>query len=246
MNFDDLPTMKFMRKMQPHAWRIYEKEFPGCEPLYLRPDNFDGSKDHPDVHILDQQFAIDSMLRFPDGSFFTLQEKYRKNTELKFGDFTQTHMKAYGTPYEAKGEWFHLAAQLYFYGWANEDETDFEDYLLLDVVRYKLLVLEAGGLDRIGEWRQNPGGGASFFGICVEELRPAIIRYKIGPKHQKDIDLQMECRRANKESEKRWREKEERVLEPRHCRNCGLHVYIDYVDASGAPVCPHCRRFNAC
>lgn len=86
-------------------------------------------------------------------------------------------MNAAGTEHETEGEWFHLAAQLYFYGWANPKEDGFAAWAILDVVRYKMLVEEAGGLDRIGRLQRNTERGrANFYAIPMETLRPAIIR----------------------------------------------------------------------
>jgi len=155
--------------MRPHAWAIYETIWPGCKIDDLREQ---GIK----VHVLDKEFGIDTVATFAKGAFITLQEKYRKNTYLRFGDFTQEYMNASGTEHEEQGEWFHLAAHLYFYGWANETETGFEKWLIMDVAKYKLLVEEAGGLDSIGELRQNNfHGRATFYSIPLKTIWPAVL-----------------------------------------------------------------------
>jgi hypothetical protein len=251
MEFKTGYTMNFMRKMQPLALRIYGQIFPGCKLEYLRRDNFDGHpKDDPDVHILDLEFAIDSLLRLTDGSFFSLQEKYRTYEHLKsFGDFTQEHMNGFGTKYETKGEWFHLAAQLYFYGWANEDQTDFEEYMLIDVVKYKLLVQAAGGLENIGTLQCNERyGRASFYGICIGELWPAIITYKIAAEHMLRIQRHMDLRAKNKA--RRERAARNKGIndqgEPLNlfCDFCGNEFCIDVRNAAGDAQCPNCGRFT--
>src|SRR5262245_13088356 len=125
MGLESSGTFTFMREMQPHALRIYQHIFPGCMVEDLRKQG-KRDEDEDGVHILDRNFAIDSLLRMPDGSFFTLQEKYRTHEHLQnFGDFTHEFMNGYGTKRQEPGEWFHLGAQLYFYGWANEEKTDF-------------------------------------------------------------------------------------------------------------------------
>ena len=68
-------------------------------------------------------------------------------------DFTQEYRNAVGTQYEAPGEWFHLNAELYFFGWATSDESGLAKWVLLHIPRYKRLIEEAGGLDRIGKLR---------------------------------------------------------------------------------------------
>jgi hypothetical protein len=199
MGLESSGTFQFMRKMQPHALAVYQRIFPGCIVEDLRKESL-RDEDRDGVHILDRNFAIDSLIRMPDGSFFTLQEKYRKYAHLKsFGDFTQEFMNGFGTKHQAHGEWFHLGAQLYFYGWANEEETDFEEYLLLDITKYKLLVHRAGGLEEIGTFQVNERfGRAAFYGICLGELKPAIITCKVGEKHAERIRQHMDMRARNK------------------------------------------------
>jgi hypothetical protein len=167
--FEDLETVKFQEKMKPAARRIYQRIFPGCEIEDLRAD---GVK----VHVLDKEFGIDSLLNFKSGQWISIQEKYRKNRFLKYCDFTQEYMNGAGTQYEAPGEWFKLGAQLYFYGWANANETDFEKWCILDVPKYKLLVECAGGLEKIGRLVSNKKHGkASFYAIPIKKLRPCFL-----------------------------------------------------------------------
>jgi hypothetical protein len=155
--------------MKPAALRIYRRLFPGCEVEDLR-------KEGVKVHVLDKELGIDSLLTTKQGQWFSIQEKYRAHKWLQYLDFTQEYRNAEGTEHESPGEWFKLGAQLYFYGWANEAETDFEKWAILDVAAYKLLVERAGGLAAIGTKRQNRiHGRASFFAIPIQKLRPAFI-----------------------------------------------------------------------
>jgi hypothetical protein len=162
--FNELSTVKFQQKMKPAALRIYRKIFPYCQIEDLREKGFK-------VHVLDKEFAIDALLHFTSGQWISIQEKYRDNSALTFGDFTQEFMNAVDTEYESPGEWFKLGAQLYFYGWANKNETDFEKWFLMDIAKYKILVDCAGGLDNIGKLRHNyKHGRASFYAIPVQKL----------------------------------------------------------------------------
>ncbi|MBL7133987.1 MAG: hypothetical protein ISS78_07815 [Phycisphaerae bacterium] len=164
-----MPTVQFQERMKPAALRIYRRLFPGCEVEDLR-------KEGVKVHVLDKEFGIDSLLTTKQGQWFSIQEKYRAHKWLQYLDFTQEYMNAEGTEHESPGEWFKLGAQLYFYGWANEAETDFEKWAVLDVAAYKLLVERAGGLAAIGTKRQNRiHGRASFFAIPIQKLRPAFV-----------------------------------------------------------------------
>lgn len=173
--------------MRQAAIRIYESLFPGC---YLQDLREHGAG----VHVLDKEFAIDSLLVIPQGYWFSLQEKYRQNKYLvnprlqispPYPDFTQEFRNAVGTPHESQGEWFKLAAQLYFYGWSNRDETDFERWVILDVAKYKLIVQEAGGFDGLPHWESTTTIGrllintgrncANFYAIPICRLKEAIV-----------------------------------------------------------------------
>jgi hypothetical protein len=160
--------------MQPHAERIYQRLWPGCRIKDLREH---GLK----VHILDKEFGIDTLACFGSGQWISIQEKYRNHqclserrlqVEPPDPDFTQEYKNAAGTMYESPGEWFHLGAQLYFFGWANESETDFEKWVLIDIAKYKLLVEQAGGLHRLGILKRNrKHGKASFYAIPIRRLQ---------------------------------------------------------------------------
>jgi hypothetical protein len=168
-SFDDLGTVSFQKKMKPAAIRIYEKIFPNCVINDLRENGVA-------VHVLDKEFGIDSLITFPSGQWISIQEKYRRNNFIRYLDFTQEYLNAAGTPNEAKGEWFKLGAQLYFYGWANKEENDFEKWALLDIAKYKMLVEKSGGLDKIGLYKKNmQHGRASFYAIPIKTLFPAFI-----------------------------------------------------------------------
>ena len=169
MEFQNLSTVKFQEKMKPAALRIYQMVFPECKIEDLRGE--DGL-----VHILDREFGIDSLINLPSQQWITLQEKYRKNNALQYLDFTQEYMNGVGTAHEAPGEWFKLGAQVYFYGWANFNETDFEKWFIMDIAKYKMLVEKEGGLSRLGTLRQNNlHGRANFYAIPVKKLTSCFI-----------------------------------------------------------------------
>ena len=168
-NFSELSTEKFRIKMQPAARLIYEKIFKGCNIEDLREDGVN-------VHVLDQEFGIDCLAHMKDGQWLSIQEKYRKNNALHYLEFTQEYKNAVGTVYENDGEWFKLGAQLYFYGWANKDETDFEKWFLMDISKYKMLVSQSGGIKKMGVLKQNSKHGkASFYAIPVQKLESCFV-----------------------------------------------------------------------
>ena len=168
--FEDRGTEQFRVRMRPKAIALYATLFPGCEFVDYRANGERG-------HILDQEYAIDAELKSPIGCNFTLQEKFRTYEQLvKHGDFTQGWKTRFQTRDVGEGEWFHLNAAYYFYGWANPDESDFAQWILMNIPEYKLIVVRAGGLDKVG--RQHPNrkhGQTAFYAIPLATLRPAII-----------------------------------------------------------------------
>ena len=158
-----------MEEMRPHAHDLYRRVFPGCTVEDCRING-------KGVHTLDKHFGIDTIIRLKTGSFFTLQEKYREANFIKYQDFTQGYMTGAGTGQESPGEWFKLEADLYFYGWANEDNDGFKKWFLMDVVQYKLMVECAGGLERIGNLRQNRfHSKTSFYSVHLDHVKPCWI-----------------------------------------------------------------------
>lgn len=173
--WDNQKTVKLQRVMLPWAHAVYRKIFPGCIIEDLRVD---GTK----VNVLDQEFGIDCKIHFPAPchGFLTVQEKFRSHNDLsRFGDFTQEWMNAAGTARESQGEWFKLAAQLYFYGWSNATGDGFAKWLMLDVAKYRILVAKAGGLLRLAQpprlMHNNAHGRATFYGIPLWQLRDAAL-----------------------------------------------------------------------
>ena len=174
----------FSIKMRPSAIRIYSSIWTNCKIESLRMDGVA-------VHPLDQFYGIDTTANLPGGQFLTIQEKYRRHENLHYRDFTQEYMNQVGYrvtfhPYtktrlpekDIQGEWFKLAANYYFYGWANHEETDFKEWFLLDIPKYKLLVESSGGLDKLGTYHANrAAGNATFYAIKINKLIPAIIHH---------------------------------------------------------------------
>lgn len=166
---EECSTFTFQQRMLPYALKIYQAQWPGCEKVDLRQEGFK-------VHVLDKEYAIDSNLRLKSGVTFTLQEKFREFSNLKYNDFTQEYKNGYGTEHEKNGEWFNLAAQLYFWGLANETNTGFCKAVIFNVVQYKLSVESHGGIEKAGIIQTNKRFGSStFYGIPWDVIRPAFI-----------------------------------------------------------------------
>jgi hypothetical protein len=180
-DFGNLSTERFRVKLRPAAISIYQDLWPGCEIADLREQ---GVK----VHVLDQEFGIDTLCTLASGQWLSVQEKYRKHSFLMdtryrvdrdWPDFTQEYMNAAGTEHEAPGEWFKLGAQLYFYGWANDAEDGFAAWVILNIAKYKLLVEKSGGLDGVGRLQRNKQHGrATFYCIPLPKIASAIVRQR--------------------------------------------------------------------
>lgn len=164
--FNELSTVQFQMKMKPAALAIYQRIFPGSTIEDLREHGVN-------VHILDKEFGVDALWHLESGQWISIQEKYREHAALSFLDFTIEYKNAVGTYYESKGEWFKLGAQLYFYGWANKDNTGFEKWAILDIPRLKQWIELHGGLEAVGVLNQNKKHGkASFYAIPIQDLEP--------------------------------------------------------------------------
>jgi hypothetical protein len=170
-SFSRLSTVKFQEAMKPYATAIYERLFTGGQVEYLPRDG--GVR----VHILDQEFGVDLLLRLLSGQWISIQEKYRRYEYLKYMDFTMEFKNAVGTKYESPGEWFKLGAQMYFYAWANRDLTGLEKWVLLDIPRLKVVIERGGGIERIGTLHNNiEHGRASFYSIPILNLKDAFLK----------------------------------------------------------------------
>ena len=175
-------------RMAPYIAEIYEQTFPGVQILTARDAFAESIRAYgleaeagKIAEWLDRDLAIDKVLKLPDGATFTVQEKVRRHYATQYMDFTQEYLNGAGTEYENLGEWFKLNAQLYFYGWSNEEENAIPKWAIIDIVQYKRLVADAGGLDRIGDIQQNHRHGtANFFAIPIQKMAPSFIAQSPG------------------------------------------------------------------
>ncbi len=176
--FGQKTTAQLEYAIRPYAWTVLRELYPSCK---VKPVTKPNNPPHP----LDKYCGIDTLLFLECGGVLTVQEKYRENkfyTETRYRvdhscpDFTQNYKIAVGTEHEANGEWFHLAAQLYFYAWATPNMDGLAAWMLMNIYDYVQLVEQAGGLDAIGKLCNNDRHSrTSFYAIPVNILRPAIM-----------------------------------------------------------------------
>ncbi len=130
-DFDRNPRRKFELIMRPVADNLYRLIIPEIVTI----TRFDKDTER---HILDREFAIDVEFQLPE-MILTCQEKFREHEYLRYGDVT---VEYYNNPaLRLKGDWFNLAAQLYFVGYANAQNDAFEKWILLDWCRVVLETL---------------------------------------------------------------------------------------------------------
>jgi len=165
-SFANLDTMKNVHEpLKPAAAKIYQSIFPECRVENLREQGFK-------VHVLDKEFGIDTLLHTKSNQWFSIQEKYRSYNALTHHDFTQEVENGD----KSLGEWFKLGAQLYFYGWGNPTNTKFLEWFILDIVMYKKIIEQKGGIYQVGKLQHNEKHGkAKFVSIDLALIQPAML-----------------------------------------------------------------------
>jgi hypothetical protein len=145
--FNEIPSVQFQKKMQPYARRIIEAQFPGSCIKEL--DEIGYKLSPSEILYLDQKLGIDRYLQLSGGQRLSLQEKYRTFGGYGYDDISLEYVNAPKSYHESEGEWTYCIANICFYAWANKEETDFIDWLLIDFMKLKLLGEEYEGIKRI-------------------------------------------------------------------------------------------------
>ena len=106
----------FEEKITPYIedryWRIFSNC--GLNNIYRSSRDIEQNERYL---FMDKELAIDTHLIFSNGSKLTFQEKTLKPYQRKYQHFT---FEYYNDPQNnIEGEWFKLAAQLYFFGYAG-------------------------------------------------------------------------------------------------------------------------------
>lgn len=159
---------EFEEKMQQYIDKIYYSIFLGLDKINRsKRDNNDNER----IFFMDKELCIDTHLTFNDASVLTGQEKTLRASKQHYNHFT---FEYYNDPtLKTPGEWFKLAAQFYFFGYANEGESDYLDWWLIDVLKLRLFLTNNVGIDiLLNKYRHNNKGlaKADFFGIPFELL----------------------------------------------------------------------------
>lgn len=120
----------FAKKMIPMINEIYKEVFDPQSIVRLS----DG-----ETHFLDKFFSIDGWVELKQGCILTFQEKMRRyHIYTRYRDLTMEIFS--NKPQDIKGDWFHIAADLYFCGYSNKEETMIIDYHIVKLLPLKLWI----------------------------------------------------------------------------------------------------------
>lgn len=121
---------EFSERMRPIADALYRTLIPSITDI----KRFDKDSER---FILDREYAIDIQFTLGNGMKMTGQEKFRRfetwreqHNRPQYADVT---VEFYNDPaLKVQGDWFNLASQFYFAGFASKDEACFDRYVFLD------------------------------------------------------------------------------------------------------------------
>ena len=150
--FESNPRRMQEIRLRPLADKVYRSVF---------GNSIDISRYGTD-YALDKEFAIDVVLVLDNGLILNGQEKFLSSDYAKFHSITVEYEQNQFTG--ERGDWFKLACQFYFCGYANKDETEFVPYVLANWTS----VVLATSANKI-EWKNNAnrdGKARASFRYC--------------------------------------------------------------------------------
>ncbi|MBA7627605.1 hypothetical protein ES703_35072 [subsurface metagenome] len=129
--FNDLEETKFHREMEPIADQLYYDIWGPLQKL----ERLSHSRVGP-PHPLDKDWAIDVILQTMGGLTITIQDKFRQYKYYR--DYNQFTLEYENNPATHEpGEFFHLVANYYFYGFATIDKQSFISWKVIDLNPFK-------------------------------------------------------------------------------------------------------------
>jgi len=150
--------------MEPVAEQLYRDIWGPLESVERLAHNHNGN-----VNPLDKEWAIDVVLHTQIGFPITIQDKFRDYDAYKaYNQFTLEYENDPKT--HEPGEFYHLAANYYFYGFATRDNKSFVSWKAIDLNDFKECYRM--GVIREKERGQNRAKGkASFLCFDWQQLR---------------------------------------------------------------------------
>lgn len=158
-SFDLDPRRQQEMRGRPYADAIYKMLF---GDISIARDN----------KVLDKHFAIDVVLRMPNGMPMTGQEKYLSHAYAGYRSLTVEYHQVAATG--ERGDWFRLPPMFYFVGYFNEAEDGFDPWCL---VNWPLLVMASNS--ELISWRDSANkdgrARASFKYVPFDEIPSSCI-----------------------------------------------------------------------
>ena len=156
MSFKDTAEYKQSASMNPHCNDIYYKVF--------NATSIKRTQDTP----LDMEFAIDVIVKLPNGSQLTGQEKALSYSYSKYNTFTMEFYQNRST--KEQGEFFKIASQFYLSGYINHSLNGFASWKIIDMPRLMLWINSVYNLEQL-ELKSIPSSGlASFIAIPYPDI----------------------------------------------------------------------------
>lgn len=149
-------------RMRPVADRLYKQ----CWGDDIKIERLE----QPGNYVLDRFFGVDLIITFPTGMMFTGQEKFLSPQYASWKSLTAEYMNS---P-DKKGDWFHLASQFYFCGYASKNWDSFQYWVMANWASIVIATLRK----RV-KWYDNSnqdGHARASFRYCkIPELPPDCI-----------------------------------------------------------------------
>ena len=180
--FDSDPRRKQELAMRPAADRLYNQVFGVTNQGIVRMDSQPGER-----HLLDREHGIDVQLVTASGLILTGQEKFLSAEFAKYNSLTVEFEQNQHTG--EKGDWYKLACQFYFVGYASVDLKCFTSWVVVD---WPAMVL-ATRRNQI-KWRDNKNKNgkakASFKFVSFDDIPPGCIIWR-GKQQSSDAKLML-------------------------------------------------------
>lgn len=127
MNFEQTPEYIRSLKMQSACDDVL------CSVFGIQKQNIYRFKKGDELSILDQQFHIDVIVKMPNNSTLTGQEKTLSNKFYKYRTFT---MEFYQNRFTKEyGEFFKIASQFYLHGYSDITGYKFTEWYIFDIFK---------------------------------------------------------------------------------------------------------------
>lgn len=160
MALEDTPEHKLSMSMRPACDDVLCSVFGVDRASITRYDK------HPELYLLDREFAIDLAIKLRNGARIIGQEKALSNKFHGYRTFTVEFWQDRND--NTPGEFFKIASQFYLHGYADADGRRFVEWKVIDIFKLMCWLRNVSGLAR----RVKPSGGSrsAFLPIPYDKL----------------------------------------------------------------------------